>query len=72
MFQLSVYPIHLGIPYELAKLTYSCPYNDVDSVTKVVNEIGDDLAAIIVEPIAGNMGFVPGESHFLQSPKGFM
>ena len=56
-----------GIPDELAKLTYSCPYNDVDSVTKVVSEIGDDLAAIIVEPIAGNMGFVPGESHFLQT-----
>jgi glutamate-1-semialdehyde 2,1-aminomutase len=56
-----------GIPDELAKLTYSCPYNDVDSVTKVVNQIGDDLAAIIVEPIAGNMGFVPGESHFLQT-----
>jgi glutamate-1-semialdehyde 2,1-aminomutase len=56
-----------GIPDELAKLTYSCPYNDVDSVTKVVNEIGDDLAAIIVEPIAGNMGFVPGQSHFLQT-----
>ena len=56
-----------GIPDELAKLTYSCPYNDVNSVTKVVNEIGDDLAAIIVEPIAGNMGFVPGENHFLQT-----
>ena len=56
-----------GIPDELAKLTYSCPYNDVDSVTKVVNEIGGDLAAIIVEPIAGNMGFVPGQSHFLKA-----
>ena len=56
-----------GVPDELAKLTYSCPYNDVDSVTKVVNEIGDDLAAIIVEPIAGNMGFVPGQSCFLQT-----
>ena len=33
-------------------------------VTKVVNEIGDDLAAIIVEPIAGNMGFVPGQVIF--------
>ena len=56
-----------GVPDELAKLTYSCPYNDVDSVTKVVNEIGDDLAAIIVEPVAGNMGFVPGQSHFLKA-----
>ena len=57
-----------GVPDELAKLTYSCPYNDVDSVTKVVNEIGDDLAAIIVEPIAGNMGFVPGQSHLFTKP----
>ena len=56
-----------GIPDELAKLTFSCPYNDVNAVTKVVSEIGDDLAAIIVEPIAGNMGFVPGENHFLQT-----
>ena len=56
-----------GIPDELAKLTYSCPYNDVNAVTKVVSEIGDDLAAIIVEPIAGNMGFVPGEKSFLQT-----
>ena len=56
-----------GIPDELAKLTYSCPYNDVNSVTKVLSEIGDDLAAIIVEPIAGNMGFVPGEKNFLQT-----
>ena len=56
-----------GVPDELAKLTYSCPYNDVDSVTKVVSEIRDDLAAIIVEPIAGNMGFVPGERRFLQA-----
>ena len=56
-----------GIPDELAKLTYSCPYNDEEFVTKIVKEIGDDLAAIIVEPIAGNMGFVPGESHFLKT-----
>ena len=56
-----------GIPHELAKLTYSCPYNNLDAVKKVVNEIGEDLAAIIVEPIAGNMGFVPGHSNFLQT-----
>jgi glutamate-1-semialdehyde 2,1-aminomutase len=56
-----------GVPDELAKLTYSCPYNDIESVTKVANEIGEDLAAIIVEPIAGNMGFVPGQSAFLET-----
>ena len=56
-----------GIPKELASLTYSCPYNNIKTVSEVVNNIGDDLAAIIVEPIAGNMGFVPGESVFLST-----
>ena len=56
-----------GIPKELASLTYSCPYNNIEAVSEVVNNIGDDLAAIIVEPIAGNMGFVPGESAFLST-----
>ena len=56
-----------GVPDELAKLTYSCPFNDAESVTRVVKEIGEDLAAIIVEPIAGNMGFVPGHRNFLQT-----
>ena len=56
-----------GVPDELAKLTYSCPYNDAEFVTEVVKEIGEDLAAIIVEPIAGNMGFVPGHKNFLQT-----
>ncbi len=56
-----------GIPKELAALTYSCHYNDIDAVSKIANEIGDDLAAIIVEPIAGNMGFIPGEHGFLST-----
>ncbi len=56
-----------GIPNKLAELTYSCPYNDIEAVSEVVNEIGDDLAAIIVEPIAGNMGFIPGEHKFLST-----
>ena len=54
-----------GIPKELAALTYSCPYNDIEAVSQVANKIGDDLAAIIVEPVAGNMGFIPAESKFL-------
>ena len=56
-----------GIPSKLAALTYSCPYNDIEAVSEVVNGIGDDLAAIIVEPIAGNMGFIPGEHKFLST-----
>ena len=56
-----------GIPNELAALTYSCPYNDIEALVQITNEISDDLAAIIVEPIAGNMGFIPGESKFLNA-----
>ena len=58
-----------GIPKELAALTYSCSYNDIEAVSQVANKIGDDLAAIIVEPIAGNMGFIPGKSKFLSALK---
>jgi len=56
-----------GIPEELAKLTITCPYNDVEAFTKIFNSTKDDLAAIIVEPIAGNMGFVPGTDEFLNT-----
>ena len=56
-----------GIPEELAALTYSCPYNNIEAFSDVINEIGDDLAAVIVEPIAGNMGFIPGEPQFLNA-----
>ena len=56
-----------GIPEELAKLTYSCPYNDAQAVLEIAKDIEDDLAAIIVEPIAGNMGFVPGDLEFLST-----
>ena len=56
-----------GIPKELAALTYSCPYNDVEALSEVMNEVSDDLAAIIVEPIAGNMGFIPGNPSFLNT-----
>ena len=56
-----------GIPKELASLTYSCHYNDIEAVLEIGDEIGDDLAAIIVEPIAGNMGFIPGEHGFLST-----
>ena len=56
-----------GIPEELAALTYSCPYNNIEALSDVINEIGDDLAGVIVEPIAGNMGFIPGEPQFLNA-----
>jgi glutamate-1-semialdehyde 2,1-aminomutase len=55
-----------GIPEDLAKHTITCPYNDIEAFIQIFNSVKDDLATVIVEPIAGNMGFVPGTSEFLQ------
>ena len=55
-----------GIPEELAKHTISVPYNDIDTFLEVFESIKDELAAVIIEPIAGNMGFIPGEKNFLE------
>ena len=55
-----------GIPEDLAKHTITCPYNDIDAFLDIFDMVKDDLAAVIVEPIAGNMGFVPGSKEFLE------
>jgi glutamate-1-semialdehyde 2,1-aminomutase len=54
-----------GIPESIAQHTLSLPYNDVDAVTQVMFEKGDSVAAIVVEPVAGNMGLVPPQKGFL-------
>ena len=56
-----------GIPKDLAKHTITCPYNDVEAFIEIFNSVKDDLATVIVEPIAGNMGFVPGTEEFLKT-----
>ena len=60
-----------GIPEDLAKHTITCPYNDSAAFIEVFNSVKDDLAAVIVEPIAGNMGFVPGTEEFLQTLRSY-
>ena len=55
-----------GIPKDLAKHTLSCAFNNKEEFLKVFESVKDDLAAVIVEPIAGNMGFVPGDIDFLK------
>ena len=60
-----------GIPEDLAKHTITCPYNDIAAFIEIFNSVKDDLAAVIVEPIAGNMGFVPGTEEFLQTLRSF-
>ena len=56
-----------GVPEAVAKHTLSLPFNDIECIQKVMNEQGDQIACIIVEPVAGNMGMVPPADGFLQS-----
>ena len=55
-----------GIPNELAKKTLSCEFNNKEEFLKIFNKVKNDLAAVIVEPVAGNMGFIPGDKSFLK------
>ena len=55
-----------GVTDGTASDTVTAPFNDLETVEKVVQENKDELAAIIVEPIAGNMGVIPPSPGFLQ------
>lgn len=55
-----------GVPQALAALTLNVPYNDLNAVEQVFSRHKDKIAAIIVEPIAANMGVVPPETGFLK------
>jgi glutamate-1-semialdehyde 2,1-aminomutase len=54
-----------GVPPAVARDTIVVPYNDVEAVADAVMKYGEGLAAIIVEPVAGNMGVVPPVDGFL-------
>jgi glutamate-1-semialdehyde 2,1-aminomutase len=55
-----------GVPEGVAKNTITVPYNDLESVRYAFEQFGDDIAGVIVEPVAGNMGVVPPISGFLE------
>ena len=55
-----------GVPQEISALTISIPYNDVESVQRALQHYRSEVAAIIVEPVGGNMGTVPPGKNFLQ------
>ncbi|MCR8644170.1 glutamate-1-semialdehyde 2,1-aminomutase [Paenibacillus sp. N1-5-1-14] len=55
-----------GVPESVASNTITVPYNDLATVELVFERFGEDIAAIIVEPIAGNMGVVPPLPGFLE------
>ncbi len=58
-------PDSAGVPAAFAALTLLAPYNDLDAVERIMNEHGSDVAAVMVEPVAGNMGFVLPDDGFL-------
>lgn len=60
-------PTSPGVPADLAQHTVTLSYNDTNQVKDVFSDIGDQIAAIIVEPIAGNMNCVPGTDDFLNT-----
>ncbi|MGH9668377.1 MAG: aminotransferase class III-fold pyridoxal phosphate-dependent enzyme, partial [Bryobacteraceae bacterium] len=56
-----------GVPSAFAETTLALPYNSIDAVAGAFRGRGDEIAAIIVEPVAGNMGCVPPQPEFLET-----
>ncbi|MHB9093908.1 MAG: glutamate-1-semialdehyde 2,1-aminomutase [Eubacteriales bacterium] len=59
-------PTSPGVPANTANNTITAQFNDLDTVKKIFELEGDDIAAVIVEPVAGNMGVVPPLPGFLE------
>ncbi|MGE5155815.1 MAG: glutamate-1-semialdehyde 2,1-aminomutase [Bdellovibrio bacteriovorus] len=59
-------PSSPGVPAALAELTLTLPYNDLDQVRDTFARLGDEIACIIVEPVAGNMNCIPPVPGFLE------
>ncbi|HSH47062.1 MAG TPA: glutamate-1-semialdehyde 2,1-aminomutase [Halomonas sp.] len=60
-------PSSPGVPASLAEHTVTLSYNDIDAVEECFEEIGEQIACIIVEPVAGNMNCIPPQPGFLES-----
>ncbi len=60
-------PDSAGVPESFSQDTVVLPYNDVDAFTEMMDRIGDQIAAVIVEPVAGNMGVVLPKPEFLKA-----
>ena len=60
-------PSSPGVPAALAELTITLNYNDSEQIRQTFAEIGDQIAAVIVEPVAGNMNCIPPLPGFLEA-----
>ena len=59
-----------GVPDALAALTHVIPYNDSDALEQLLGQQGDEIACIILEPVAGNMGVIPPAEGYLEKVRG--
>ena len=59
-------PTSPGVPTDIVKNTLVCRYNDIEDVKRTFEEHGQDIAAVIVETVGGNMGLVPGKKEFIE------
>ncbi len=59
-------PSSPGVPEALAELTVTLPYNDLETFNKAIDEIAEQVACVIIEPVAGNMNCIPPVDGFLQ------
>ena len=60
-------PSSPGVPTAVTADTIVCPFNDIDAAAAAVAKYGEGLAAILVEPVAGNMGVVPPRDGYLEA-----
>jgi glutamate-1-semialdehyde 2,1-aminomutase len=60
-------PTSAGVPADTARHTMVLEYNNVEQIEEAFRAFGDDIAAVIVEPVAGNMNLVPGNADFLNA-----
>jgi glutamate-1-semialdehyde 2,1-aminomutase len=60
-------PTSPGVPKALANYTVTLDFNDADQVAEVFRQIGDEIACVIVEPVAGNMNCIPPRPGFLEA-----
>ena len=59
-------PTSPGVPEDVVKDTLVARYNDIESTKAIFKEHGNEIAAVILETVAGNMGVVPGKKEFIQ------
>ncbi len=58
-------PDSAGVPCGTTQDTITVPYNDLDAITEIMRSVGDDVACVVLEPVAGNMGVVAPKEGYL-------